>query len=68
MVLGSGGSGFHGEHVAEATLVDYGDGRVVAECTAQFVDITVEGVAVADFVAPPNSNHKLGRINGGADV
>ena len=37
----------YGEHVAEATLVDDGDGRVVAEGAAKLVDIAMKGVAVA---------------------
>ena len=52
-----------GEHVAEAALVD-----VEREGAAQFVDIAVQGVAVARVVALPHCHHEVRGINGLADV
>ena len=40
-------AGAEGEHVAEAALVDDGHGGVEREGAAQFVDVAVQGVAVA---------------------
>ena len=40
----------------------------MAEVAAQFVDIAVEGVAVAEFVASPDGYHKFVSVNGLADI
>lgn len=61
-------AGAEGEHVAEAALVDDGHGGVEREGAAQFVDIAVQGVAVARVVALPHCHHEVGGINGFADV
>lgn len=44
-------------------MVDDGDGRVVAQGPAQFVDIAVERVAVARFVALPYGKHQVRRVD-----
>lgn len=56
------------QHVAEAALVDDADVGVVAQGAAQFVDVAVEGVAVADLVPAPHRNHEGRCVDGPADV
>ena len=57
-----------GEHVAEDALVYDGHGGVEREGAAQFVDIAVQGVAVARVVALPHGHHEVGGINGMVDL
>ena len=52
----------HGQHVAEAALIDDGDGGILAERTAKFMNVAVERIAVAWFVMLPYGYHQLGGI------
>ncbi len=58
----------YGQHIAEAALVDDLNAGIFAKQTAQLMDITVQGVAVAYVVAAPYGDHKRRGIDGLACV
>jgi len=59
---------FDGQHISESALVDYGDGGIMAEGASKFVDVAVEGIAVAWFVPLPYGNHQFGGVNCLAEI
>ena len=61
-------SAVYREHVSEAPLIDYRDSGIVAQPSAQFVDVAVKGVAVAGGVALPYGNHQFRGIDRLSDV
>ena len=60
--------GIYSKHIAEATLVDDGNCRVVAEDSSQLVYVSVKGIAVSRLGCLPSRQHEFRSRHGPSKV